>query len=74
MPVVTVAVWMGLAVPVAVPELSTVPERPAHSETMEVRSPVPEGVPIKSILTRLSGLLPTVPYTITVFSCACDQT
>src|SRR5207302_9299700 len=72
LPVVTAPVRMGLTVPVAVPEPSAIPDKSAHSETSEARAPG-EGVPIKSIVSVAGGLLPTVPYTITVFSCAWDQ-
>src|SRR5205807_8786436 len=69
--VVTAAVRMGLAVPLAAPEPAA-PDNPAHSEMIEARSPG-EGVPIKLIVSVSVGLLPTVPYTITVFSRTWDQ-
>src|SRR2546429_8549519 len=70
--VATAAVRIGLAGPVAVPEPSAVPDSPDHSETIELRSPG-AGAPIKLIVSVAEGLLPTVPYTITVFSRTCDQ-
>src|SRR5207302_6903617 len=70
--VLTAAVAIGLAGPVAVPEPSSVPDSPDHSETIELRSPG-EGAPINRIVSAADGLPPTVPYTITVFSRACDQ-
>src|SRR5437016_4892691 len=65
-------VWMGLAGPVAVSKPSSVPAGPAHSETIELRSPG-EGAPIRLIVSVAEGLPPTVPYAITVFSRTCDQ-
>src|SRR5437588_4599298 len=58
--VVAAAVLMGLAVPLAVPEPSAVPDNPVHSETTEARSPG-FGEPINVSLRMADGLLPTVP-------------
>src|SRR5437588_12173797 len=66
LPVVTAPVRMGLAVPVAVPEPSAIPDKSAHSETIEARSPG-EGVPIKSSVSVADGLVPTGPSAITGF-------
>src|SRR5207302_8659981 len=62
MPVVTAAVRMELVVPVVVPEPSAIPVNPAHSETIEVRSPVPYLPPNKFIRTASGGLPPTTQY------------
>ena len=70
--VVMGAVVIGLAVPVAIPVPSVAPDSPDHSETTAQRSPG-EGVATKVIVSVADGLLPTMLYTITVFSLACDQ-